>query len=132
MSRRSHSFFPFSVPVLILHPGIYGLAVCKTYLEVNPQARVLVLDAGATLGGTWAKERIYEELFSNNIAGMLEFSDFEMSEERFGVKVSPTIFPFVKIGWVKPRYRVQDGYLMDHEPKHVLPEFHPGELLICS
>jgi cation diffusion facilitator CzcD-associated flavoprotein CzcO len=62
------------------------LPVAKTYLEVNPSARVLILDAGRTVGGTWSLERLYDGLQTNNLVGMLEYSDFPMDLETFGVK----------------------------------------------
>ena len=44
-----------------------------------------MLDAGKSVGGTWAKERLYEDLYTNNLVGMLEFSDFPMDFETYGV-----------------------------------------------
>jgi cation diffusion facilitator CzcD-associated flavoprotein CzcO len=66
-------------------PGIYGIQVAKTYLEVHPTSKLLLLDAGQSVGGTWSTERLYEGLNSNNLVGMLEFSNFPMSFETFGV-----------------------------------------------
>jgi cation diffusion facilitator CzcD-associated flavoprotein CzcO len=37
------------------------------------------------VGGTWSSERLYEHLYSNNLVGMLEYSDFPMDFETFGV-----------------------------------------------
>ncbi|KAF4632472.1 hypothetical protein G7Y89_g5661 [Cudoniella acicularis] len=71
--------------LLIVGIGIAGLPMAKTYLQVNPAAKLLVLEANQSIGGTWAKERLYEGLQSNNLVGMLEFSDFPMDFETFGV-----------------------------------------------
>ena len=65
--------------------GIFGLPVAKTFLEIHPSARLLILDAGKTIGGTWSKERLYDDLYTNNLIGMLEFSDFAMDFETYGV-----------------------------------------------
>lgn len=65
---------------------MYGLAVAKTYLQVNPSTRLLVLDSGKSLGGTWCLERIYDDLYTNNLVGMVEFGDFPMDFETFGVR----------------------------------------------
>lgn len=65
--------------------GVYGLAVPKTFLEVNPSARVLMLDAGQSIGGTWSAERLYDGLRTNNLIGSLEYSDFPMHCDKYGV-----------------------------------------------
>ncbi len=62
------------------------MPVAKTYLEVNPSSHVLILDGGRTVGGTWALERLYDGLQTNNLVGMMEYSDFPMDFETFGVK----------------------------------------------
>ena len=62
------------------------MPVAKTYLEVNPSSIVLILDAGQTVGGTWASERVYDGLQTNNLVGMIEYSDFPMDFETFGIK----------------------------------------------
>lgn len=70
---------------VLTQTGIYGLAVAKTYHQVNPSARLLILDSGVSAGGTWCAERLYDGLFTNNLVGMLEFSDFLMDFENFGI-----------------------------------------------
>jgi hypothetical protein len=60
--------------------------MAKTYLDVNPTQNVILLDANASTGGVWAKERIYPTLKSNNMLGTFEWSDFPMDTETFGVK----------------------------------------------
>ncbi|KAJ2961270.1 hypothetical protein NQZ79_g3527 [Umbelopsis isabellina] len=74
------------VDLVVIGAGFHGLAAAKTYLEVNPDAKVVVLDAEASVGGVWAKERIYRGLKSNNLLGTYEFSDFPMDPATFGVK----------------------------------------------
>jgi len=39
-----------------------------------------------SIGGTWAKERLYPSLKSNNMLGTYEYSDFPMDEATYGVK----------------------------------------------
>jgi cation diffusion facilitator CzcD-associated flavoprotein CzcO len=70
----------------IIGAGVHGLVTAKTFLEVNPTAKIVILDQAQTVGGTWAKERLYPGLKTNNMLGTYEFSDFPMTEERFGVK----------------------------------------------
>lgn len=65
--------------------------MAKTYLEVNPSAKVIVLDALDSIGGTWSKQRLYPGLQSNNLVGAYEFSDLPMDEQTFGVKPGQAI-----------------------------------------
>ncbi len=66
--------------------GWYGLAAAKTYIEVNPSAKLVVLEAGASAGGVWSRERLYPGLKSNNMLGTYEYSDFPMDPATFGVQ----------------------------------------------
>lgn len=70
---------------LILSVGIFGLATARTYTEAHPAAIVVVIEAADSLGGTWAKHRLYPGLKTNNIFGTYEFPDFPMTSEEFGV-----------------------------------------------
>ncbi|KZF19512.1 FAD/NAD(P)-binding domain-containing protein [Xylona heveae TC161] len=78
--------FPDHVELAIIGAGWNGLAMAKTYLECHPNAKLIVLDKGTSIGGVWAKDRLYPHLKSNNVKGNLEYSDFPMDLERFGVK----------------------------------------------
>ena len=64
--------------LVIIGAGVHGLAMAKTYLEVNPKDKVQLLDSQASIGGVWAKERLYPGLKTNNMIGTYEFSDFPM------------------------------------------------------
>ena len=41
---------------------------------------LLVLDSASDIGGTWAEERLYPNLLSQNSYGMNEFSDLPLSQ----------------------------------------------------
>lgn len=58
--------------------GQSGLAVAKTFLQVNPNANVVILEDASTVGGVWAKEKLYHGLKTNNLLGSYEFSDFPL------------------------------------------------------
>src|SRR5882757_3058311 len=60
--------------------------MAKTYSEVCPDSSMLMVDAATSIGGTWAKERLYPGLKTNNLFGSYEFGDFPMTPERFGLK----------------------------------------------
>lgn len=70
----------------ITNLGLHGLAMAKTYLQVHPNGRLLVMDQAKSVGGSWAKERLYPGLKTNNIIGSYEFGDFPMVPERYGAK----------------------------------------------
>ncbi|CAH0055901.1 unnamed protein product [Clonostachys solani] len=72
--------------IAIIGAGWHGLAMAKTYLEVCPDANLAIFDEAASVGGTWAKERLYPGLKTNNLLGTYEFSDFPMTPDRFDVK----------------------------------------------
>lgn len=68
--------------------GVFGLAVAKTFHQLNPERSFAVLDNGSTLGGVWARDRLYPGLKTNNMLGTFEYPDFPMHGETFGLKTS--------------------------------------------
>lgn len=90
--------------------GLYGLIAAKTYLQVtgayedtganepndlaelpasfteqnsstqDTQCQLLVIDSASDVGGTWAEERLYPNLLSQNSYGLYEFSDLSLAE----------------------------------------------------
>ena len=68
----------------IINPGLHGLAMAKTFLQVHPNGKLLVVDQAKSVGGSWAKERLYPGLKTNNVFGSYEFGDFPMVPERYG------------------------------------------------
>lgn len=74
------------VDLVVVGAGWHGLAAAKAHLDLHPSAQVLVLDQEKSIGGTWAKERLYPGLKSNNMLGTYEYSDFPMDTETYGVK----------------------------------------------
>lgn len=57
--------------------------MAKTYLQVHPKGNLLVVDQAKSIGGSWAKERLYPGLKTNNVFGSYEFGDFPMVAERY-------------------------------------------------
>lgn len=70
--------------IIIVGCGMQGLAAARTFLQIDPKLKVLVLEANDTIGGVWAEENLYPGLHSNNILGTYEFTDFPM-DASFGV-----------------------------------------------
>jgi cation diffusion facilitator CzcD-associated flavoprotein CzcO len=73
-------------PSTLSGSGWHGLAAAKTYLEVHPHADLVIYESASTVGGTWANERLYPGLKSNNMLGTYEYTDYPMDTETYGVK----------------------------------------------
>lgn len=52
----------------------------KDTIKDTPGTNLLVLDAASDIGGTWAKDRLYPNLLSQNSYGLYEFSDLPLSD----------------------------------------------------
>ncbi|KAK3938149.1 FAD/NAD(P)-binding domain-containing protein [Diplogelasinospora grovesii] len=75
-----------ALDLVVVGAGISGLAAAKAFHQLNPDKSLAVLDASSSLGGVWAKHRLYPGLKSNNMLGTYEYPDFPMDTETFGVK----------------------------------------------
>ncbi|KAL2163468.1 hypothetical protein VTH06DRAFT_5526 [Thermothelomyces fergusii] len=76
---------------VVVGAGWHGLAAAKQYRVTNPGRSLVVFDGQSTVGGTWAAERLYPGLKSNNLLGTYEYPDFPMSSARFKVPVGSHI-----------------------------------------
>lgn len=47
---------------------------------------VVLMDSARSVGGTWAAERLYPGLKTNNVVGSYEFSDFPLDPDRYALK----------------------------------------------
>jgi cation diffusion facilitator CzcD-associated flavoprotein CzcO len=77
--------------VVVVGAGYYGLITAKTYLQVtgaytrsekneyNDENDILIIDSGSEIGGTWARDRLYPNLLSQNSYGHYEFSDLPLA-----------------------------------------------------
>ncbi|KAK5954136.1 hypothetical protein OHC33_004708 [Knufia fluminis] len=72
--------------LVVVGAGWFGLAAAKVYLELHPIENILVLESSGTCGGTWAENRIYPGLKSNNLHGTYEYPDFPMDPEVYRVR----------------------------------------------
>ncbi|TVY73336.1 FAD-dependent monooxygenase DEP4, partial [Lachnellula suecica] len=76
-----------NIDVVVIGAGISGLTFAKTYLEIHPNSTsITILESSTSLGGTWACDRLYPALKTNNQLGTYESPDFAMDPEVFGVK----------------------------------------------
>ncbi|KAK0614382.1 hypothetical protein B0T14DRAFT_436995 [Immersiella caudata] len=76
---------PNIIGTLIIGAGPSGLCAAKTFLQCDPDADILIIDANKTLGGVWSHERLYPTLKTNNIFSTVDFSDFPMDPARFSI-----------------------------------------------
>ncbi|KAK5126317.1 hypothetical protein LTR85_010553 [Meristemomyces frigidus] len=74
-----------AVDVVVVGAGFAGLSAAKAYIQCAPTTNLVLLDNNKSIGGTWAKERLYNGLRSNNLRGTLEFPDYRF-HDAFGVK----------------------------------------------
>ncbi|KAF9772548.1 hypothetical protein IL306_009740 [Fusarium sp. DS 682] len=77
--------------LVIIGAGWHGLAMAKTYRELHPEAKLCILDYAMSIGGTWANERLYPGLKTNNIVGSYEFSDFPLLPKQYGIEAGQHI-----------------------------------------
>ena len=67
--------------VIVVGAGWSGLTAASTYLKINPDVYLTILDASDSPGGVWSKSRLYPGLLANSPSGLYEFSDFSMKGE---------------------------------------------------
>ncbi|KAJ5503732.1 hypothetical protein N7463_006606 [Penicillium fimorum] len=82
---------------------IAEIPVCFTESNDAPQknsseSRLLVIDSASDIGGTWAEERLYPNLLSQNSYGLYEFSDLPLSDVVPGEHADDTHNQFI-LGW---------------------------------
>ncbi|KAK6225318.1 hypothetical protein QIS74_01365 [Colletotrichum tabaci] len=74
------------IDCVVVGAGWYGLGAAKQYHCTQPQSSLVIFDSQPTLGGTWADERLYPGLKSNNLLGTYEYPDFPMDSETFNIQ----------------------------------------------
>ncbi|KAI0403159.1 hypothetical protein F4802DRAFT_608202 [Xylaria palmicola] len=71
---------------VVVGAGWYGLAAACQFHVTQPDLSLAIYDSQSSLGGTWADERLYPGLKSNNLLGTYEYPGFPMSSDEFDVK----------------------------------------------
>lgn len=61
--------------------GWYGLIAAKTYLQLEPNTELVMIEAGKTVGGVWSKERLYPNLYAQITHSLFEYSHMPMKAE---------------------------------------------------
>jgi dimethylaniline monooxygenase (N-oxide forming) len=75
------SSLPSSRRVIIIGAGIYGLTAAKTYLEINPEIQLTIIDNDDSIGGVWSGSRVYTGLVADGPVPVFDLSDLEMKKE---------------------------------------------------
>ncbi|KAI0534927.1 hypothetical protein GGR58DRAFT_480880 [Xylaria digitata] len=76
---------------VVVGAGLYGLAAARQFHVTQPGRSLAIYDTQSSLGGTWADERLYPGLKTNNLLGTYEYPDFPMSGDEFDVKLGEHI-----------------------------------------
>ena len=66
--------------IVIVGAGFRGLATTKIFLQLNPDLNLTIIDWNETIGGVWAREKLYPGLVSNNLRGTYEYMDLPMDD----------------------------------------------------
>lgn len=61
--------------------GWNGLISARTYLQLAPETKLLILDDCKSIGGVWSREKIYPNLFAQIGHGLFEYSFRPMRKE---------------------------------------------------
>lgn len=61
--------------------GIHGLIAAKTYLQLDPNIDLTILESGDTVGGVWSDGRLYPELYAQVTHSFFEFTDLPLEKE---------------------------------------------------
>lgn len=75
----------FDYDVVIVGAGLQGLAAARIFLQMEAELKLLIVDSNMSVGGVWAKEKLYPGLKTNNLRGTYEYTDFPM-DDALGVK----------------------------------------------
>ena len=59
---------------IIIGAGLYGLAAARTYLEIHPTNKLVILESQSCLGGVWSVERNYDAFWTQTPWNMACFS----------------------------------------------------------
>ncbi|KAF2795856.1 FAD/NAD(P)-binding domain-containing protein [Melanomma pulvis-pyrius CBS 109.77] len=70
-----------SPKVIIIGAGWAGLSAARTYIIVNPEVDLTILDDDSSVGGVWSASRLYPGLIADSPRGLFEYSDMSMLED---------------------------------------------------
>jgi dimethylaniline monooxygenase (N-oxide forming) len=78
---ETHNMEAEQIECVVVGTGWTGLICAQTYLDFKPDADVVLIDDGPSIGGSWRKERIYPNLYAQVKYGQFEYSFERMRRE---------------------------------------------------
>ncbi|KAM7189491.1 cofactor FMO1 enzyme is FAD [Naviculisporaceae sp. PSN 640] len=69
---------PEHCDVIVVGAGWYGLVAARTFMELAPDAKLLIIDDSKTIGGVWSREKIYPGLHAQISHPLFEYSFYPM------------------------------------------------------
>jgi dimethylaniline monooxygenase (N-oxide forming) len=67
--------------VIVIGAGWAGISASRTYILVNPDVDLTILDDDSSVGGVWSASRLYPGLVADSPRGLFEYSDLSMLDE---------------------------------------------------
>lgn len=61
--------------------GWYGLVAARTYLKLEPDTNITIIESANSVGGVWSKDRIYPNLVAQVKHGLFNYTDTPMPKE---------------------------------------------------
>ncbi|KAJ8070314.1 hypothetical protein OCU04_000694 [Sclerotinia nivalis] len=65
--------------IVVIGSGISGLAFARFYLDIHPEANLVILEEDVCLGGVWSSRRSYDEFWCQSGRRMSGFSDVPLT-----------------------------------------------------
>ncbi|EER28767.1 Flavin-binding monooxygenase-like family protein [Coccidioides posadasii C735 delta SOWgp] len=100
--------------VVVVGAGWYGLIAARTYLELVPGTRLLIVDDSLSIGGAWSRERVYPNLYAQISHPLFEYSFYPMKKEGIsgdgfisGATIHKYLANFAKDHDLVPRVRLE-------------------------
>ncbi|TAQ86979.1 hypothetical protein B7494_g4682 [Chlorociboria aeruginascens] len=66
------------VDVAIIGAGWYGLVAARTYLRLQPNVNLVIIDSDTSVGGVWSEDRLYPNLVAQVNLGLFNYTDTPM------------------------------------------------------
>lgn len=68
------------VNLIVVGAGPFGLIAAHTWLELNPNDNVILLESAPDLGGVWSRSRMHPAIMTQAPQGMFEYPCFPMEK----------------------------------------------------
>ncbi|RVX71129.1 hypothetical protein B0A52_03495 [Exophiala mesophila] len=70
------------IDLVVVGAGQTGLVAAYTWLTLNPDSHVILLESDSCVGGVWSRNRVYPTMMTQTPVGMLEFSFLPLPKPR--------------------------------------------------